>query len=40
MNLKNYLWTYPELLTSEEVEFINGKAMEFPLETAAVGQGG
>ena len=40
MNLKNYLWTYPELLTSEEVEFINGKAMEFPLEEAAVGQGG
>ena len=40
MNLKNHLWTYPSLLTSDEVEFINGKAMEFPLEEGAVGQGG
>ena len=40
MNLKNYLWTYPELLTSEEVEFVNGKALENPLEEGAVGQGG
>tara|TARA_B110001450_G_scaffold165571_1_gene154335 strand:- start:869 stop:1582 length:714 start_codon:yes stop_codon:yes gene_type:complete len=40
MNLRNHLWTYPELLTSEEVEFINGKAMDFPLEAGAIGQGG
>lgn len=40
MNLQNYMWTYPSLLTSEEVEFINGKALDFPLEEGAVGQGG
>ena len=40
MNLRNYLFTYPSLLTSDEVEFINGKAAEFDLEEGAVGQGG
>ena len=40
MNLQNYLWSYPSLLTSDEVEFINGKAMGYPLESGAVGQGG
>ena len=41
MNLRNYLFTYPSLLTSDEVEFINGKAAEFDLiilETSGIGQ--
>ena len=40
MNLNTHIFTYPELLSSAEVELINGKAMEFPLEAGAVGQGG
>ena len=40
MNLQTYLWTYPELLNPDEVDLIIGKAVEFPIEDGAVGQGG